>query len=213
LFGVLAFSPLNWCSFNHPLYKFKSHVAILMKASLIVLVSLLVAAAAVFAGSFLLPESYEVSRSIVVQAKAEQVFPYLNNPTQWERWNVWNKAYDPSMIRLYGGPMAGKGASQQWNGDKVGMVQMHFTESTPPSALYYKQQIKGKPFETIGIFSLEESDMGTKVVWHQKARVGDTLLDKYKGFFQKLKTEQETEQNLLSIKALFEPTLAVKAKR
>jgi uncharacterized protein YndB with AHSA1/START domain len=118
-----------------------------MKASFIVLVSLLVAATAVYFGSFLLPDSYEVSKSIVVKAKPEQVFPYLNNPTQWEKWNAWNREYDPTMIRLYGGPMTGKGASQQWNGDKVGMVQMHFTESTPPSQLYYKQQTKGELFE------------------------------------------------------------------
>lgn len=178
-----------------------------MKASLIMLVSLLIASTAVYFGSFLVPDSYEVSRSIVVKAKPEQVFPLLNNPTQWEKWNAWNKEYDPTMIRLYGGPMAGKGASQQWNGDKVGMVQMHFTESTPPSQLYYKQQTKGELFETIGIFSLESVEEGTKVVWHQKARLADDPFERYKGFFKKLKIEQETEQSLLTLQALFDPAM------
>jgi uncharacterized protein YndB with AHSA1/START domain len=184
-----------------------------MKALLFVLVSLLVAASAVYSGSYLLPDSYEVSRSIVVDARAEQVFPYLNNPTQWEKWNAWNKSYDPSMIRLYGGPMAGKGAFQHWNGDKVGQVQMQFTESTPPSQLYYKQQTRGDQYETIGIFSLEPATEGTRIVWHQKARVEDTPLDRYKGMFKKMKTEQEAEQSLLALKSLFENTIAVKAKR
>lgn len=184
-----------------------------MKASLIVLVSLLVAACAGFYGSYLLPDSYEVSRSIVIDAKAEQVFPYLNNPTQWEQWNAWNKAYDPTMIRLYGGPMAGTGASQQWNGDKLGQVQMHFTESTPPSQLYYKQQTKGELYETVGIFSLEPVTEGTRVVWHQKARIEDTPLERYKGFFRKMRVEQETEQSLLALKGLFEKTIAVKSRR
>jgi uncharacterized protein YndB with AHSA1/START domain len=184
-----------------------------MKASFIVLVSLLIAATAVYFGSFLVPDSYEVSRSIVVKAKPDQVFSLLNNPTQWEKWNVWNKDYDPTMIRLYGGPMAGKGASQQWNGDKVGMVQMHFTESTPPSQLYYKQQTKGEPFETIGIFSLEPVEDGTKVVWHQKARFTDEPYDRYRGFIKKLKTEQETEQSLLALQGLFEPAMAAKSSR
>lgn len=184
-----------------------------MKASLIVLVSLLVASAAVYFGSFLLPGSYEVSRAIVIKAEPEQVFPYLNNPTQWEKWNAWNKAYDPSMIRLYGGPMAGKGASQQWHGDKLGMVQMHFTESTPPSQLYYKQLTKGDPFETIGIFSLEPVEAGTKVVWHQKARLADGPYERYKGFFRKLRTEQEAEQSLLALQTLFGPAMAAKSTR
>lgn len=184
-----------------------------MKASLITLVLLLIAAASVYFGSYLLPDSYEVRRSIVVKAKSEQVFSLLNNPTEWEKWNVWNKAYDPTIIRLYGGPMAGKGASQQWFGDKLGQVQMHFTESTPPSQLYYKQQIKGEQFETEGFFSLEEVTGGTELVWHQTARVEDNMIEKYRGFFQKIKTEQETEQNLLSIKAIFEPTMAAKTER
>lgn len=175
-----------------------------MKASLIVLISLLLAVGAAFLGSFLLPDSYEVSRSITIDARPEQVFPYLNNPTEWEKWNAWNKSYDPSMIRLYGGPMSGKGAYQQWNGDKVGMVQMRFTESTPPSQLYYTQQTKGEPYETIGIFSLEPIAEGTRVVWQQKSRIPDTPLARYKGFFKKLKVEQETEQSLMSLQALFQ---------
>ncbi|PKV75448.1 SRPBCC family protein [Pontibacter ramchanderi] len=176
-----------------------------MKAPHFVLVSLLVASAAVYFGSFLLPDSYEVRRSIVVPAKPEQVFPYLNNPTEWEKWNAWNKAYDPTMIRLYGGPLTGKGAYQELNGDKVGLVKVHFTDSTPPSELYYKQLIKGDAFETTGIFSLEPLEGGTRVVWQQRTRVTDDLYNKYKGFFKKLKTEQETEQSLLSLKNLFDP--------
>ncbi|GGG30769.1 SRPBCC family protein [Pontibacter amylolyticus] len=176
-----------------------------MKASLIMLVSLLVASAAVVFGSFLLPDSYEVRRSILINAKPEQVFTYLNNPTKWEEWNAWNKEYDPTMIRLYGGPITGKGAHQEWIGDRVGTVKVHFTESTPPNELYYKQLTKGEEFETIGIFSLEPQEDGTRVVWLQKARVADDLYNKYKGFFRKLKSEAETEQSLLTLKTLLDP--------
>ncbi|MBF8962431.1 SRPBCC family protein [Pontibacter sp. FD36] len=183
-----------------------------MKAPLIVLVSLLIASAAVYLGSFLLPDSYEVRRSIVVNARPEQVFTYLNNPTEWEKWNAWNKAYDPTMIRLYGGPLTGKGAYQEWNGDKVGMVKVHFTDSTPPTELYYKQLTKGEDFETIGIFSLEPLEEGTRVVWQQRSKVAGDPYNKYRGFFKKLKTEQETEQSLLSLKALFDPVAKAESK-
>ncbi|SIQ95534.1 SRPBCC family protein [Pontibacter lucknowensis] len=183
-----------------------------MKAPLFVLVSLLVASAAVYLGSFLLPDSYEVRRSIVVNARPEQVFTYLNNPTEWEKWNAWNKVYDPTMIRLYGGPLTGKGAYQEWNGDKVGMVKVHFTDSTPPTELYYKQLTKGEDFETIGIFSLEPLEEGTRVVWQQRSKVADDPYNKYRGFFKKLKTEQETEQSLLSLKALFDPVAKAESK-
>ena len=176
-----------------------------MKASFIVLVSLLVATAAVFLGSFLLPYSYEVRREIIINATPDKVFPYLNNPTKWEEWNAWNKTYDPTMIRLYGGPLSGKGAYQELNGDRVGLVKVHFTESTPPNQLYYKQLTKGEVFETIGIFSLEPTENGTQVVWQQRTQLADDLYNKYRGLFNKLKTEHETEQSLLSLKALFDP--------
>ncbi|MBD1396187.1 SRPBCC family protein [Pontibacter sp. JH31] len=175
-----------------------------MKASLYVLVSLLMAATAVYFGSYLLPVSYEVSRSVTVQAKAEQVYPLISNPTEWERWNAWNKSYDPSMIRLYGGPMAGKGASQEWHGDRVGTVRMQFTESTPPSLLNYKLYTKGTAHITNGVFSLEPVTEGTRIVWQQETTLDDSTLGRYKGFFKKLKTEQETEQSLLALKSLVE---------
>jgi uncharacterized protein YndB with AHSA1/START domain len=174
-----------------------------MKPFVVAIMSLLVAVAAAYAGSFLLPEACQVYRAVVVDATPEQVFPYLNNPTEWEKWNAWNEEYDPTMIRLYGGPMAGKGAYQQWNGDKVGHVQMHFTESVPPSQLYYRQQTKGETHETIGIFSLEKVPDGTRVVWQQRTELDDTALARYIGFLKKLRIEEEAEQSLLALKTLF----------
>lgn len=183
-----------------------------MKASLYVLLSLLVAAAAVFAGSLFLPDTYAVSRSIIVKAKPEQVFAYLNNPTQWEHWNAWNKTYDPTMIRLYGGPLTGKGAYQEWNGDRIGQIKMRFTESLPPTQLQYSQQAKGDHFAWLGTFDLEAVEAGTKVSWVQQTQVADDMLNKYRGFLQKLKTEQETEESLLSLKHIFEPAASTSDK-
>jgi uncharacterized protein YndB with AHSA1/START domain len=175
-----------------------------MKALIIGLMALLVVVAAGYAGSFLLPDACEVSKSVVVKAAPEQVFPYLENPTQWEKWNVWNKDYDPTMIRLYGGPMAGKGAYQQWNGDKLGAVQMYFTESTPPSLLLYKQQIKNASYETLGSFSLEPAADSTRVIWQQKTQLEDNPISRYIGFFKQQKLEQEAEQSLQALKTLME---------
>ncbi|MHC2992130.1 hypothetical protein OB13_11235 [Pontibacter sp. HJ8] len=175
-----------------------------MKALIIGLMSLLVVMAAGYAGSFLLPDACEVTKTVVVEGAPEQVFPYLENPTQWEKWNVWNKDYDPTMIRLYGGPMAGKGAYQQWHGDRLGAVLMHFTESTPPSLLLYKQQIKNEPYETLGTFRLEPAADSTRVIWQQKTRLPENPIARYIGFFKKHTLEQEAEESLQALKSLME---------
>lgn len=177
-----------------------------MKALIIGLMSLLVVVAAVYSGSYLLPASCEVTRYVVVAATPEQVFPYIDNPTHWEKWNAWNKDYDPTMIRMYGGPMAGKGAYQQWNGDKLGDVQMHFTESTPPLILHYKQVTKGEPHETQGTFKLEPVRAGTKVVWQHKTALEDNAIARYRGYFKQKRLTQEAEQSLHALKIFVEST-------
>lgn len=175
-----------------------------MKLLRIVLLTLLVVAAALFGVSFLLPPSVEVEQAVFLKLPPEKVYPYLNNPMEWQYWSMLNKNNDPSMIHLYGGPMEGKGARMQWSGDRVGNGLVVFTESVSPSTIIYKQTLPGSPFIIHGSFSLAPVRGGTQLVWRQQTALKQTPIARLMGALQQYRMQQEQEQGLNGLKALLQ---------
>ncbi|GAA4445296.1 hypothetical protein GCM10023188_48250 [Pontibacter saemangeumensis] len=159
-------------------------------------------AAAAGAAYYLLPAELEVQQAIVLQAPPEEVYALLDNPMEWQKWSVLNKQEDPSMIHLYGGPMAGAGARMQWSGDRVGNGQVVFTESISPSSLTYRQSENGAAENILGSFTLAPVAGGTQVVWKQQAVVGQSPWQKVLGAVQKYRKQDEVEKGLLGLKTL-----------
>lgn len=112
------------------------------------------------------PNSFEVQRSVLINADAETVFTYLNDFQQWDRWSPWaNK--DPNMEKMASGSETGVGSVYEWNGNKeVGQGRMEITESNPSSDLRIKLDFV-KPFEASNIadFKLQEGEKDCEVSW------------------------------------------------
>lgn len=173
-----------------------------MKLLIISLLSLLVFMAALAGASYLLPTHLGVQQSIVVAAPPSEVYKHLDNPVEWEKWTVVNRQTDPSMIYLYGGPMAGAGARMQWSGDKVGTGQVLFTESISPTALHYLESVGHDTSKFQGSFTLAEVKGGTEVVWRQQAVFGEYPWDRVNCLLQTYKKKEEVETGLLGLKSL-----------
>ncbi|MER2999596.1 SRPBCC family protein [Pontibacter populi] len=173
-----------------------------MKLLLRFAVVLVVLAACFFGGATLLPKQMEVRQTIVIDATPEHVFPYLNNTTDWKRWCAWNTTNDPSLIYLYGGPMSGAGARQNWNGDKFGNWHMLFTQSTAPDSLNYELKQEGQTIKSTGSVVLKETEKGTIITWRQTTPLEDSPLALYKGAWQNYKTEQEIHESLTNLQTL-----------
>jgi len=60
---------------------------------------------------------YTVSRSIIIHAPAEKIFPHLNNQKLAEQWGPW-ASMDPDSKMTYSGPEDGIGAKVRWTGGK-----------------------------------------------------------------------------------------------
>lgn len=173
-----------------------------MKPLHTVLLLLLFLCAATFGASYLLPTQIHVQQAIYLTEPREEVYPYLNDPTQWASWSVLSKKHDPSIIHLYAGPLRGKGSRLRWSGDKVGNGSILFTESIDPDSITYQRQQAYSKNTVQGCFKLTEGADGTKVVWQQQLSLGQTPLDRIAGLYYKYTMEQETEQGLLGLKAL-----------
>ena len=104
-----------------------------MKVLGIMFLVFLVAVGAVLVFAATKPDIFEVRRTIVVNAAADKIFPYINDFKSWPAWSPYEKK-DPAMQRTYRGTTSGKGASYAWNGDKnVGSGSMEIMDAPPPS--------------------------------------------------------------------------------
>lgn len=174
---------------------------------------LIVAASLCTVAYYTLPKELGVKLSIVIDAAPEQIYPYLNNPAEWERWSAWNKANDPTMIHMYGGPWSGTGAIHRWSGDKAGNSFMVFKETVSPALLLYEQTMEGYPFPTLGTFELEKIAGGTQVTWQQQTPLADNPLALISGIWKKKKAEKELQAGLNGLKTLVDTSTKKRASK
>ena len=167
----------------------------------VVLSCLVAFVAAVFGLSYLLPAQVQLEQSLMLNATPEQVYSLLNNPMEWEKWSPVNKTADPTMIRLFGGPMTGVGAKMKWSGDDVGNGELELTESTASASVAYKEHMTDDATTLEGRFVLTAVEGGTAVYWTQKAHLEDKPLARLKGLWLKYKKKNELEKGLQGLKS------------
>ena len=112
------------------------------------------------------PAAYEVERSIVIQAPADQVFARAVDLRKWATWSPWSKL-DPKMTVEYSGPEVGVGSVYHWKGnDKVGEGRMTITGAVPDSSIQVKLEFL-KPWEQTSLteFTFAPDPGGTRVTW------------------------------------------------
>ena len=61
--------------------------------------------------------TFEVRRTAVIPAAAEDIFPLVNSFHEWPAWSPW-ETVDPGMSRRYFGSDSGVGAGYEWSGNR-----------------------------------------------------------------------------------------------
>ena len=110
--------------------------------------------------------TYEVTRTAIIPAPAEEIFPLVNNFHEWTRWSPW-ESVDPAMQRSYTGPDSGIGARYAWSGNrKAGSGTMEIVESSQPNTIRIRLEFT-KPFKTVNptTFTFAPAANGTQVTW------------------------------------------------
>lgn len=111
------------------------------------------------------PNTFSLSRTTMIKAPPDVIFPLINDLHGFNIWNPFAKK-EPAIQQSYSGPENGVGARYAWEGKKVGVGSMEIAESTPPSRVSMKLDFV-KPFEAHNIadFTLEPKAEGTQVTW------------------------------------------------
>lgn len=114
----------------------------------------------------MLPSFGTISRSAVIAAPADAIFPNINSLKKWDGWSPWAKL-DPNAKNTLEGPEAGVGSAFSWDGNsEVGAGKMTILESEPNSRVKIKLDFE-KPMASTSTadFTLQPEAGGTRVTW------------------------------------------------
>ncbi len=112
------------------------------------------------------PSEGRVERSVRVAAPASAIFPFVNNPKNFELWNPWAKI-DPNAKGSFEGPPEGVGSIMRWDGNnQVGSGSMTCIESKPYDVVKFRMDFL-KPMKNTQTaeFTFRQEGSETVVTW------------------------------------------------
>jgi len=111
------------------------------------------------------PNSFQLERSILIDAPPAKIRPLIENFRRWTAWSPWEKL-DPDLQRTYLGADEGVGAAYAWEGNgKAGAGRMEITGSTPKQTALSLDFLKPFKASNITEFSYLPEGPATRVNW------------------------------------------------
>ena len=111
------------------------------------------------------PDDFHYSRSIVIKAAPDKIFPMIDNLKNWTVWSPWQKM-EPTATTTFSGPSEGVGAVMEWNGKKTGKGAMTTIESMAGQKIFFRLDFE-KPIKAThqATFTFTSVADGTEVTW------------------------------------------------
>ena len=151
---------------------------------------------------YLLPDAWQVERSVVIRAPAASIFPHLNSLKQWRDWTVWHRQQTELQIE-YSGPDAGVGATSRWRA-REGRAVMKIMQSEHESLVAYTVLFNAGEFRTEGTLTLVSEGDGTRVVWRATGNTGRGPVNSYIALLIGRRTGNDFDDSLEFLKQKFE---------
>jgi len=150
-----------------------------------------------------LSSSYDVRRSVHINAPPDRVYDLVVETRQWKEWTVWNRR-DPAMRVSYSGPPFGRGAKWSWESRSEGRGSMEFTHVVPNQRVDYNLAFPDFNMVARGAIILEPARGGTDVTWMHTGDTGSNPVRHYLAAFMDRMVGPDFEQGLANLKAAAE---------
>jgi len=131
-----------------------------------IVVYILVALVALFfIAAALMPASYNIEKSIVINKPASAPFEKVANLSNYRDWNPWQKMEPASISEITGTP-ASPGHKFAWEGKKIGTGSLTVKSAVPYKLVQLDLQFI-RPFKSQANdnWKFEENNGSTKVTW------------------------------------------------
>ena len=157
----------------------------------------------IVAAGFFVPSTFEVRRSIEINAQPRKIYDLIVEPRKWKDWSVWTKR-DPDMHITYSGPPFGMGAKWSWVSKSEGSGNMEFTRVEPDKAVEYSLVFADFNMRSTGALRLEPAGNATRLTWTNTGDVGGNPLKHYLAMMMDRMVGPDFEAGLANLKALAE---------
>lgn len=156
-------------------------------------------------GGCLIPRQWQVSRSIVINASPEKIYPFVSQFKKWKKWSPWHLSQDNSLRYTYEGPVSGVGAKQIWTSGKMGKGWMQLTEAASQTGVAYALFMDlGKVKSNLhGKICFSEQANKTTVRWTDSG-ASLSLFQRWMSLFIKPMLSKDLQNGLVQLKALVE---------
>ena len=156
----------------------------------------------VVAVGFLLPRTFEVSKTMVIKAKPARIHEFTGDLARWNQWAPWLKD-DPTLVVTPGEKTTGAGASQTWSG-KSSDGHLAFTRSDPTWGISYNMAFGKSTYEATGSLLYRKVPEGTEVVWSMTGDNGRNIMARYFGFLMPSMIGPMFDEGLARLKLISE---------
>ena len=152
-----------------------------------------------------LPGTFKVTRSTLVAAPADKIYPLVAEPKRWKDWSVWNRR-DPNMAITYSGPESGPGAVWEWKSKSEGDGRMTFTAAEPGKRAAFELFFPDFGTTSKGELLLTPEGSGTRVTWTMNGDMGKNPLFHWMALMMDGMVGKDFDAGLANLKALAEKT-------
>lgn len=156
-------------------------------------------------GGMFLPGTFKVTRSTVVAAPADRIYPLIAEPRRWKDWSVWNRR-DPGMVITYSGPESGVGAVWEWKSKSEGDGRMTFTAGEPGKRAAFDLFFPDFGTTSKGELLLTPEGSGTRVTWTMNGDMGKNPLFHWMALMMDGMVGKDFDAGLANLKTLAEKT-------
>jgi Polyketide cyclase / dehydrase and lipid transport len=156
----------------------------LMKFLKVLGIIVAVLAVIILLGGMLLPKTYSVSRSTMINASDSTIYNNIANFNEFLKWNPWSRM-EPTAKTTISGPVAQPDHLYKWVGDETGSGQMKIKQVETNKMVDIELKFI-EPFESLADTKFEITTDGAnkKVTWSMS---GDNdLMGKWMGVFMSM---------------------------
>ncbi|MBY5923007.1 SRPBCC family protein [Ferrimonas balearica] len=157
----------------------------------------------------ILPDEFEVSRSVRINAPADQVHPYLDDLTLWPLWNPFQTGEVTVSISR---PSSGVGAHQSWQ-DPSGGGELWMTLSDPVHGIGYDLRFGSHPERYQAGFHYQPHGAGTIVVWEMSGQMHIPVMGAYLAMMADVMIGEQFQLGLERLKRVVEQQPSKESER
>ena len=160
----------------------------LWRVALIVMGALLAVVSSIVGLGALLPRTWQVEESILINAPAPAVHAWVGDLKRWPRWAQWNQAalWPKNQVSE---PSTGVGATLRWYGraragDELESGEVRIVRSEPHQGVWFENRIGNNAPSQTSITYAERAGV-TQVTWQDRGQLPPIVGGLFRDLFQK----------------------------